>query len=238
MLKRRQDIEELLIEVGDLLVQIETVYKDATENEDIIHVAKPKVKSCLEHLRSCLDYIATDLSEMTGSPKTPRRVYFPYGKDKEWFSRSIAKNLPELIEKYVCIIEKYQPYQSGDQWLIHLCDSTNFNKHIELQQQSRVNSDNSETKIGNLLHMSGQFGSITIGKVYIDGELKNPKGPLVVTPGKKVRGIIEETGLDIPIERKYEWVKFALKGTELDVRELLIHSHKQIGKIMEEIYGA
>ena len=237
MLKRKSDVEELLDEASLLLQQIDEVYSEAMKNEDIIQVAKPKVKSCLEHLQSTLDYIATDLSETTGSSRAPRNVYFPYGKDRKIFLKSLDKNLPDLSSSYKSVIESYQPHISGSKWLLHLCKTTNFNKHTELQQQNRTNSDSSVTTVGNLVRMEGG-GRLEIGNIYVNGEHKNPKGPLVVTPDKKVKDIVEETGLDIPIERKYEWVKFVLKGTSLDVRELLITAHEKIEKMASEIYHA
>lgn len=237
MLNRKSDINELLAESFDLLQQIENGYAGAKNNEEIIQIAKPKVKSCLEHLRSCLDYIATDLSNITNSSKTPRNVHFPYGKDRKIFTKSLNSNLPDLSSNYRGIIEKIQPYNSGDKWLLHLCRTVNFNKHTELQQQARVNSDNSTTTIGNLVRMEGG-GNLTVGEIYVNGVHKNPKGPLVVTKDKSIKDIVDETGIDIPIERRYEWVKFVLKGTELDVRELLTKSHGEITNLVSEIYSA
>ncbi|MBH0040926.1 hypothetical protein I6F54_00650 [Pseudoalteromonas sp. SWXJZ10B] len=237
MLNRQSDINELLAESFELLQQIEEGYAGAKNNEEIIQIAKPKVKSCLEHLRSCLDYIATDLSGITNSSKTPRDIHFPYGKDRKIFIKSLNRNLPDLSSNYQEIIENIQPHTSGDKWLLHLCKTVNFNKHTELQQQDRVNSDKSTTTVGNLVRMEGG-GNLTIGNIYINGEHKNPKGPLVVTKDKPIKDIVDETGLDIPIERKYEWVRFVLKGTALDVRELLSVSHSKITNLVSEIYSA
>jgi hypothetical protein len=237
VLNRKSDINELLAESFDLLQQIENGYAGAKNNEEIIQIAKPKVKSCLEHLRSCLDYIATDLSNITNSSKTTRNVHFPYGKDIKIFTKSLNSNLPDLSSNYRGIIEKIQPYNSGDKWLLHLCRTVNFNKHTELQQQVRVNSDNSTTTIRNIVRMEGG-GNLTVREIYVNGVHKNPKGPLVITKDKSIKDIVDETGINIPIERKYEWVKFVLKGTELDVRELLTKSHGEITNLVSEIYSA
>lgn len=236
-MKRKLDLQELLAEVDILLHQIDDGYFRATNNEDIIQVARPKVKSCLEHLRSCLDYIASDLSEFTMSPKTPYKVYFPYGSDKSSFDKFIAKNLPDIENKYRDAIESIQPHKSGSNWLVYLCQISDFNKHVELNQQDRINSDNSITRVGNLVQLEGG-GRITIGKIITDGVHINPKGPLVITKDKPIREMKEEIIIDIPIERKYEWVKFILKGTSLDVRELLIKSKTEISTLVTTIYGS
>lgn len=236
MLKRYSDINELLLETSVLLQQIDSAYFDATTNEDIIQIARPKVKSCLEHLRSCLDYVAADLSEATASPKTPRNVYFPYGKDNKIFKKTLNKNLPELDDKYKPFLESIQPHSCGNNWLLHLCKTTNFNKHTELQQQDRKNSEKSTTKLGNLVHMNGG-SSITIGKLFVDGVHANPTGPLVLNKDKPVSEIRNELAIDIPVERKYEWVKFILKGTSTDVKDLLALAHVEISLLVSEIYA-
>jgi len=129
-----------------------------------------------------------------------------------------------------------QPHNCGSNWLLHLCKVTNFNKHTELQQQDRVNSEQSVTQIGNLIHME-DCGPVTIGRLVVDGVHANPKGPLVLTKDKPVKEIREEIVLDIPIDRKYKWVKFVLKGTSLDVRELLGTAHSEIRKLVLGIYA-
>ncbi|MGD7036323.1 hypothetical protein [Methylotuvimicrobium buryatense] len=237
MLTRQSDVDELLVEAAELLQEIEGVYAGAIKNEDIIQIARPKVKSCLEHLRSCLDYVAADLSEITNSAKAPKYVYFPYGKDRKIYEKSLEKNLPDLHNKYKIILETIQPHKCGSNWLLHLCKTTNINKHTELQRQDRIYSENSVTQIGNLLKMEGS-GSVTIGKLVIDGVHANPKGPLILTKEKPVKEIREEILLDIPIDRNYEWVKFVLKGTSLDIRELLVTAHSKISELVLGIYGA
>ena len=73
-MKRKSSVIELLAESEELLTVIDDIYRNAEKTEDIVGVAKPKVKSCLEHLRSSLEYIAQDSSEITGSRKTPRNI--------------------------------------------------------------------------------------------------------------------------------------------------------------------
>lgn len=58
---RKSDIEELLSEVEEIVASLETQKSKANTNSGILEISKPKVKSALEHLRSCLDYAAHDI---------------------------------------------------------------------------------------------------------------------------------------------------------------------------------
>ncbi|MFH4458071.1 hypothetical protein [Vibrio alginolyticus] len=235
-MKRQVDVNELLAESRDLLDQIQTTYIEAETSEEIVRVARPKVKSCLEHLRSSLDYIAKDLSEHTKSEKTPRNVYFPYGKNQKIYHQALEKNLPDLNEDFRLIIESIQPHKIMNNWLLHLCKTTNFNKHTELQEQERHNSPESTTSIGNLIQL-GSASSLTIGTMYVDGKHINPKGPLELKGDKPIAEIRDELDIEILIERKYEWVKFILKGTQIDILSLLTHAQSEIQIMSDRIYS-
>ncbi len=235
-MKRQVDVNELLNETGGLLKQIETTYNEARSGEEIARVARPKVKSCLEHLRSALDYIAKDLSEHTKSEKTPRNVYFPYGKNQKIFNQALEKNLPSLSEDYRAIIESIQPHKSMDNWLLHLCKTTNFNKHTELQEQERQNSPNSITNIGNLIQIDST-SSLTVGTMFVNGKHVNPKGPLELKGDNSIAEIRDQLDIEIPIERKFEWVKFLLKGTQIDILSLLRHAQSEIQIMSDKIYS-
>ncbi len=236
-MKRKSDINELLDDAKDLLSQIENAYIQAKTNEDIICIARPKVKSCLEQIRSSLDYIAKDLSEHTKSRKTPRNVYFPYWKDRGTFLESLNRNLPDLDHKYLLLLESIQPHSCGDTWLLHLCKTTNFNKHTELQKQQRQNSPQSITRIGNLVEMDST-SSVKFENLTYNGAQVHPNGPLILTGDKPVADIVNELALPIPVERKYQWVKFILKKTHVDILELLQKSHHDISLLAERLYAS
>lgn len=235
-MRRQSDVNELLAESLELLEQIKNSYVQAETNEEIVLITRPKVKSCLEHLRSSLDYIAKDLSEKTNSKKSPRNVYFPYGKNQKIFNKSVNKNLPDLDEAYRKVIESIQPHKSDQNWLLHLCKTTNFNKHTELQEQERENSPSSTTKIGNLISMDST-SSVTIGKLVVNGKEVNPDGPLELTGKKPLAEIRKEIVQEIPIERKYEWVRFLLKGTQIDILSLLDKAQNEIQQMSDQIYS-
>ncbi len=235
-MNHQSNVIELLDEARDLLAGIEQAYAQARTAESVVVVARPKVKSCLEHLRSALDYIAHDLSETTDPAKRPKRVYFPYGDDAKLYEDSLKRNLPGLDPKYHPTLESLQPHDCGDDWLIRLCHVTNFNKHVRLENQERQNSPESTTRVGNIVHMEGG-GSVTIGKLVVDGVHVNPKGPLVLTGTKPVAEIESELSLPIPVQREYKWVKFVLTGSGVDVLDLLQKSHDRIRRFTDEVYS-
>ncbi len=177
-MKHQLHIQELLDESQTLLAGIEQAYVQARSLESIVAVARPKVKSCLEHLRSSLDYIAHDLLETTNPATRPKKVYFPYGQNAKLYHESLKRNLPGLNAKYLPLLESLQPHACASDWLTHLCHATNFNKHVSLQEQERRNSPESTTRLGNIVHMAAS-GSVTIGKLVVNGVHANPKGPLV-----------------------------------------------------------
>ena len=231
-MKRESSVNELMAESEELLTIIDGLYRSAETSEEIAAVAKPKVKSCLEHLRSSLEYIAQDLSEVTASDKTPRNVYFPYGKDKSLFNKTIDKNLPELDVKFRNKIESIQPHFCGDSWLLHLCKITNDHKHDQLQEQVRVNSSESITLLGGGAVAVDGTGVIHMGGAIIDG-MKMPDD-YVLTAEKPINDL--QQGHTVSVERKYQWVKFVIKGTEIDVLDLLKKSQRYIQEFSSEIY--
>jgi hypothetical protein len=85
--------------------------------------------------------------------------------------------------------------------------------------------------------MSG-VASVTIGKLYVDGLHANPKGPLVLKGDKPVKEIKDELSLPIPVRREYQWVRFVLKGTNVDIMELLSKAHDEIRILKDRIYSA
>ena len=64
---RKDSIYELLEDVKGTFLLISSYKK----------IPPPKVKTILEHLRSCLEYAAQDINSKLSAPKV--RFYFPYG---------------------------------------------------------------------------------------------------------------------------------------------------------------
>ena len=75
-------------------------------------------------------------------------------------------------------------------------------------------------------------GKIYMGGATIDG-IKMPED-YVLTAGKAVSDL--QQGHSVSVERKYEWVKFVIKGTDIDVLDLLKRSHSNIRDFSRAIY--
>lgn len=224
-MKRLESAHELLDEVAELIVGVEAAYVHAKTTQSVVVIARPKVKACLEHLRSVLEYIASELAE-TLSVK-PKRWYFPYGSDPKLYAESLQRNLPGLDSKFKPLLESVQPFICGDAWLLHLAGASNFNKHVSLQEQERKNVDPQSLRIGNLVHIEGG----TIGQLIVDGRLINPKGPLTV----ETEAIDLRVPAGHPVTKTYRDVKFILKGSGVDLLELLRTSHGRITQFVSEM---
>ncbi len=58
----------------------------------------------------------------------------------------------------------------------------------------------------------------------------------MLTGDKPVAEIESELVLPIPVQREYKWVKFVLKGTQIDVLALLRDSLDRISDFTTKIY--
>ena len=118
-----------------------------------------RVKSCLEHLRSSLEYLANDIYKLLGNGTTDN-IYFPYGKPafiQKYLSRLNAN--PETIHKLSELITSIQPYHSGDEWLTMMCNLTNDAKHrhpIPLDQEDVITSRDISVVGLNLIQIAGE----------------------------------------------------------------------------------
>lgn len=144
---RESDIDSLLSHVEGDLTQIKSTYEQSLREKNIPASLQIDVKNVMENLRSCLDYMAQDIVEnlivphrISSGLSDLKRVYFPYGKDKQSFDRSVSRNLPdvEAIAPIVhALIESIQPHSCGSTWLYDFCSILNENKHNSLSPQER-----------------------------------------------------------------------------------------------------
>lgn len=230
-----ESAKELLDDVAKQMAEIEAIYGDAKHKEEIVQVARPKVKSCLEHLRSSLEFVAANLAKtLPPPPKSAKKggrrqqVVFPYGRNAKLYGESLARNLPGLDVKYRELIDGLQPHVCGDPWLVLLAGATNFNKHVDLQRQERKNVDPRSLSLGNLLRLEG---SGTVGRLVIGGRVINPKGPLTVHTDVAELDVPDS----LPVSKVYGDVKFILKGSGVDLLELLTNAHSQITQFVSEM---
>ena len=233
-MRRYSDIQELLEEVNDNITFLNDQKESAKSNEDIVKVSSPKLKSALEHLRSCLEYCSQDIAKSVLGIAT-NRIYFPYGRTEQDFNASLGRNLPGLSGSYLGLVKGLQPYECGDEWLIFLCSFTNINKHDSLQKQTRENKGKITTEIGgNAIRVEGG-SNIQIGKLIVNGKLMNPSGPLELGEEvdiKDIKYILEDR---IKVVRKHEFVSFIDSNTQVDLIELLEKSFKYISEFVEDL---
>jgi hypothetical protein len=95
------------------------------------------LKSILENYRSALEYVAQYLADRCVPRPSSQQVQFPVattGDNVTSFSNKIDKWFPELsvnapgAKNYLLSIQEF----SGELWLRHLADLSNFNKHRTL----------------------------------------------------------------------------------------------------------
>lgn len=141
-MNRYNDIIELLTEVHFNITRLEEKYENAKKNESIKDILRTLVKTCLEHLRSALEYSTQDI--WASYNNCSAKLFPPYGETEVLFKANVKRNLPKLHEQRELynIVESIQPHAYGNSWLIELCKQTNFNKHISLRRQVRENSKN------------------------------------------------------------------------------------------------
>lgn len=122
-------------------------------------VAPPvRIKSCLEHLRSSLEYFANDVHEKLGVvPES--KIYFPFGKPafiETYLSKLRAST--DIINQLRDLITSIQPYHTGEDWLTMMCNLTNDAKHrrpIPLDQDEVITERTISAGGINIFHMSG-----------------------------------------------------------------------------------
>ncbi|MGD6832564.1 hypothetical protein ACQCT5_10395 [Sutcliffiella halmapala] len=190
---------------------------------DKIHF-EPKVKSILEHCRSILEYTAQDIFEnvisiedRTIKLKKNKNVYFPYGKKKEDFLKSLKKNLPNLDKQDLRIyelIENLQDYkrQPFKKFLSYMCKITNHNKHNQLSESVRQSTK--ELSIGSYIKVDDS-SSVTVENCIFDGV---PSGNFKIENGE-IKGAINPRLLSQVII--VENGSFVFKDSSNDVIEFL-----------------
>jgi len=221
---RKDSIYELLEDVKETFLLISSYKK----------IPPPKVKTILEHLRSCLEYAAQDINSKLSVPKV--RFYFPYGKNLETLVDSTQKNLPLLQTERPDIysaIFKLHNFQSGGEWLKILCDLTNHTKHknaIEIKSDhEKVKSVTITANGMNLAYVCGE-SSITFTNGSVNGQKIDD---FVVTKGEVN---ITKKGI-VPVNFKITKDRKILVGDEeIDLLPFLDSSIKSIESFVDELY--
>ncbi|MCG6219273.1 hypothetical protein [Vibrio diabolicus] len=246
-MKRHQDIKELLEEVKETISFFDKQVDTAKTDEAVLKISSPKLKSTMEHLRSILEYCAHDIAETalgldTNDRDIKRKLYFPYGKDEQSFKSMLGRIFKGLSGEYLQVVESIQPHKCGEDWLIKLCELTNFIKHNSFQNQDRENQGESETKVaGNgqvpgIARVSGD-GRVTIGKLSVGGRLMNPGGKLEISNKRAVKDISNDLQNLFKVERSHEHVVFKDSESGTDLIVLIKTSYQGISRFVDELYS-
>jgi hypothetical protein len=195
MSSRKESIQALLKKAEAQLRDVEIEYSRSLHAKVIEAELRIDIKNLCENMRSALDYLAHDIRERFCPPALPRdRFYFPIMPDKKSFESHIDQWFPGLHQvapAVVATLEAVQPFQTGQEWMGQFNRINNANKHGDLIEQTRVESQ--ETKItgqggGQVSWTSGvTFGAgVSVMGVPIDPRTQLP----IPHPSIKVERII------------------------------------------------
>ena len=211
MSSRQTSIQALLRKVGVQLEQIKAEYSKSLHAKAIEPALRVDIKNACENLRSVLDYLASDIRERyCPAASSTDHFYFPVLPDKKTFDRKVDKWFPGLRQAapaVVSALEAAQPFQTGQEWLGQFSRLNNENKHGDLVEQTRVETQ--ETKVTGQGGQVGWTSSVTFGQgVSVMGVPIDPRTQLPVPyPLIKVERIT--------------WVDFQFAGIKVSALRLL-----------------
>ena len=235
---RESDIDSLLSHVEGDLTQIKSTYEQSLREKNIPASLQIDVKNVMENLRSCLDYMAQDIVEnlivphrISSGLSDLKRVYFPYGKDKQSFDRSVSRNLPDveaIAPSVHALIESIQPHSCGSTWLYDFCSILNENKHNSLSPQERKKRQT--YKVGR--KGAGPAISAPAGAIKAPpGAISIGRAPVVFDPNSGIP--LQTPSLDVSVTT---WVSFVFQGTDVQVYPLLATSTENIRAASIKLY--
>ena len=139
-MKRSSSIRALLGSAEADAAGLKVAYQDSLDAKQVSDVLRVRIKTILENLRSCFDYMAHDIfeSKYPGANK-PNRLYFPIRQSAIEFQKALAADFPDLIASAPLVyaaLEAVQPY--NDPWLGKFNKLNNHNKHENLVEQIRT----------------------------------------------------------------------------------------------------
>ena len=185
------------------------------------------IKNLCGNLRSALDYLAQEVRAQHCPQADPRtRFYFPVlpaqpdfqAKMSTWFP-GLATACPDLWGYF----ERVQPYHEGFQWLGDFNRVNTENKHGDLVEQTRVESER--------VVVSGPYGTqvswdpravrfgpgVSIGGVPVDPRTQLP----VPHPSQQVQRVV--------------WVDFQFGGLGVSAPRLLSDAVAGVGDIVTNV---
>jgi hypothetical protein len=131
-----EDIAAVLDDAQEQINALQTFHDEALNKEAVRPRFRARIKSVLEQERSALDYLAVEITKKHGTPKG--RIYYPFAQSVQDFPKEMKRKMPGVAAaapKVATAIEKWQPYQSGMDWLRDLNQLANEQKHNRLTLQ-------------------------------------------------------------------------------------------------------
>lgn len=231
---RQKNVHILLKAVNENISYIKEKYETGMNNEIIEAYVQEKIKSSLEHLRSCLDYLAHDIFDLCVAPyqnHSNKPVYFPYGKTSNDFNTSIVRNsfgnLKAHNANVYTLLESVQPYKCSDNWLVELCESTNQFKHddfIDQKEKTHVDIENGRARLsgntGKVIFNNCSFNGKKINRLEFDHDKLMPNDE------------IEKVGLKIS-----SWSTLHFENSDIDILKLLNDSLRNISALQQSVYA-
>jgi hypothetical protein len=174
MTKRFGNIAALLQRCSEDLRSLEAKYTEALEQQSIPADLKIDIKNLAANTRSALDYTAADIRDVccpTANPKD--RFYFPIlasesefaGQARTWFP-GLESARPDIWN----YLRSVQPHLAKFKWLSHLNTVNNEHKHVDLVEQTRVDSPRVTVTLSGGGGVSWNPGGVKFGpSVFIGG---------------------------------------------------------------------
>lgn len=222
MSSRQASIRALLTKIDAQVGKIEAEYNRSLHSQAIEPELRIDIKNACENLRSVLDYLAADIRERHCPTAAPSdRFYFPILPDKKTFDNRLDQWFPGLRQSapaVVSVLEAAQPFQAGQEWLGQFNRVNNENKHGELVEQARVESQ--QTRV------TGQSG----------GQVSWGPG-VTFGSGVSVMGVPIDPRTQLPIPHpsikveRITWVDFQFAGLGVSALGLLKQARAGIAKI-------
>jgi hypothetical protein len=83
----------------------------------------------VQNLRTALDYLVYELANWRSGPDKSRRTQFPIESKPYGFNGRIDSFLEGVFEDHVAAIKRLQPFDGRRNWLWHIRDISNTDKH-------------------------------------------------------------------------------------------------------------
>ena len=229
MAKREKSVEALLARSTRDLAAIEEEYEASLRAKSVSDDLRIDIKNLCENLRSVLDYLARDIRESHCPGANPKeRFYFPILPNRRQFEAQMHLWYPGLDasnRELWDYLETVQLYHDDYLWLGQLNRVNNENKHGDLVEQMRVQTERVtvSTAEGGKVSWNREgvrFGSgVSIGGVPVDPATQLP----VPHPSQRVERIT--------------WVDFRFQDIDVSAIGLLRQAVQGIEGIANGVLG-